>query len=688
MHIAGNSHSIDLTPGASALYDGMTSDGTMVYFTTADVPTGASDGDTSADIYRAGVSSSSATLTRVSTGTSGTGDIDFCDPAGNSFNFHGWNTIPGGPADCSVVAVGGGGGVASGGGSIYFLSPEQLDGGGVDGAPNLYLARPDSDPHFVTTLESGASSPLPPAVHNFKRSFGSFTNPAGVAIDHASGDVYVLDTLTGFPSGGFVTKFDSSGNVVTGFANNGVLDGSSAPTGPFAEAGSFGLPTEIAVDNDPSSPSYGDLYVPDLLNGVVDKFDSSGTYISQIPIGSGFPAAVAVDRTNGHVYVPSYFGDVSVFDANGNPVAPTSFPGPAFVPISIAVDSSGNSYITDTSKTEVYDSAGNDVKTLDANPSYGVAIDPSDDHIYVDEGNQVVEFDSSGAQVGTSFGSGHLSNSVGLGADSGRLVISNPGSSNVVEFDPPATPPGRAYDNPLVIDSVGESATPHTADFQTTPSGDYAVFPSVLSLDGSDFDSAGKYEVFRFDATAGQLDCTSCNPTDQSPATDASLASDGQSISDDGRVFFNTGEPLVLRDVNKKGDAYEWNERPELISSGTDSSDSGLLSISSDGTDAFFFTRETLAPNDTNGHLMKLYDARANGGFFTVPPPPPCVASDECHGPGSQPVPRAPVGTNAGSGGNLLACPKRKIKRHGRCVQRKHRHHSKRAAKARHGGAR
>ncbi len=38
--------------------------------------------------------------------------------------------------------------------------------------------------------------------------------------------------------------------------------------------------------------------------------------------------------------------------------------------------------------------------TLDANPSYGVAVDPSDNHVYVDEGNQVSEFDSSGNPVG------------------------------------------------------------------------------------------------------------------------------------------------------------------------------------------------------------------------------------------------------------------------------------------------
>ena len=41
-------------------------------------------------------------------------------------------------------------------------------------------------------------------------------------------------------------------------------------------------------------------------------------------------------------------------------------------------------------------------------------------------------------------------------------------------------------------------------------------------------------------------------------------------------------------------------------------------------------------PEDENGDAMKIYDARANGGFPTDPPPLPCQASDECHGPGTR----------------------------------------------------
>ena len=126
----------------------MTSDGSEVYFTTADKLS--SDNDTSADIYRADVGSSSATLTRVSTGT-GAGDTDLCNPSANLGGPH-WNTV-GASANCGAVAFSGGSAVAADDGTIFFLSPEKLDGSGTQDEPNLYVKRPGSAPHFVGTLD-------------------------------------------------------------------------------------------------------------------------------------------------------------------------------------------------------------------------------------------------------------------------------------------------------------------------------------------------------------------------------------------------------------------------------------------------------------------------------------------------------------------------------------------------------
>jgi hypothetical protein len=698
LHTAGVPESIDLTPGATdgALYGGMSEDGSVVYFTTKDALTTATeqDTDTSADVYRDEIDGQSATLTRVSTGTGGAGDTDACDPAANSYNTQNWNVIRGGPTDCSAVAIGGG---VSGDGSAYFLSPERLDGNGIDGAPNLYLAQPGASPRFVATLESSANKPLKAGAHAFLGSFGSFSNPEGVSIDSATGDFYVFDTdsTEGTP-GAYVQKFDSAGNPIASFGSGGKIDGSESPTGEFLEYGEgailgfpVGVPLQIAVDNDPTSPSYRDLYVADIEHGVIDKFDPSGAYVSQTT-SSVIPTGIAVDAANGDLYAVGLFGEVEVQHANGAP--PTTFSTTAgFAPNGIAVDSVGNSYITNGIETSVYDSSGNFVKTLDPNPSYGVTVDPADDHVYVDEGGQVVEFDAAGSQV-TTIGSGTLSGSIGLDVHAGRMVVSNGAIGKVSVFGAATTPPDPGYNSPLVIDSVRDSGSRHPEEFQLALDGQDAVFTSTLPITG--FDSHSNYEVYRYSAGEDDLFCVSCSPTGSRPTGDASLPS-GLALTDDGRVFFTTSEALTLRDSNEKKDAYEWEEgEQELISTGTSENDSSLLSVSPDGRNAFFFTRQKLAPQDENGNTVRLYTAREEGGFEFGPPSFQCAASDECHG-ASTPA-AAPLGaaTTAGTPGQFEAekstrCAKGKVRRKGRCVRRHaQRGHQHKRARAERGGGR
>jgi hypothetical protein len=107
-----------------------------------------------------------------------------------------------------------------------------------------------------------------------------------------------------------------------------------------------------------------------------------------------------------------------------------------------------------------------------------------------------------------------------------------------------------------------------------------------------------------------------------------------------------------------------------------------MLGATSDGKDAFFFTREKLVGNDFNGEAMKLYDAREGGGFFELPEEKPCAASDECHGPSSQAAPAPQIGTFHGEGGQFKErgrkpCRKGFVRRHGKCVKRHHRHHKR-----------
>ncbi len=78
--------------------------------------------------------------------------------------------------------------------------------------PTSTSQAPAPPPHFVRTLESSANAPLPPSVHTFLYSFGTFTNIAGTAIDHSNGDVYVMDIHQDFGSAD-VLKFDFAGHT-------------------------------------------------------------------------------------------------------------------------------------------------------------------------------------------------------------------------------------------------------------------------------------------------------------------------------------------------------------------------------------------------------------------------------------------------------------------------------------------
>ncbi len=265
-----------------------------------------------------------------------------------------------------------------------------------------------------------------------------------------------------------------------------------------------------------------------------------------------------------------------------------------------------------------------------------------------------------------------------------------------------------------VLDSLAQAGKPHSADFQLTPSGRFAAFTSVLSLTG--YENAGFSEVYRYDAAAhggeGGLGCASCNPTNAAAVGGSGLASNGLSLTESGQVFFNSNDVLALRDTDNLQDVYEWEPLGtgsceaggptystlfqsclSLISSGTSPFPSSLLSASENGTDVYFFTHDSLAPQDHNGPLTKIYDARSDGGFFELSQSPPCASSEECHGAGS-PAPSPPqIGTvlktsegNAPAAPQPPKCRKGFARAHGRCVKKHVRaHHRKGKRGHRHG---
>ena len=423
MDVNNAQKSIAITPsgGEGVLFDGMTEDGSKIFFSSEEHLTGEDEEHSGPSIFMWEEGHPLALMSKGdNAGNPGeAGNTATCEPSGNSKHEH-WNTA-GTQANCGVVGIGGGRGVASQSGTVYFLSPEQLDGSadGVNGSPNLYVAQPGQPPKFVTTLESSSNAPLPEARRPFLRSFGPFTKPTGVAIG-PEGNAYVLD-LTGAEIGGLVEKVSPSGYLVTSFGENGKINGSETPAKSFSEYGPSNIATELAVDRDPTSSSFGDLYVPDVLNGVVDKFSPTGKYLSQIAVA--YPTGVAVDPTTGNLYVAQGLGGefvVRVFDSSGNPM--TSFETLPF-PTGLAVNSNGTVYVVtgggilgeagttesyEPSKTSPLEYKSSEGRQFDVHPSFGVAVDAADNRVYIDEGTQINEFSQAGSQIGVPFGSAFL----------------------------------------------------------------------------------------------------------------------------------------------------------------------------------------------------------------------------------------------------------------------------------------
>ena len=215
---------------------------------------------------------------------------------------------------------------------------------------------------------------------------GQISSSVGIAVNDTTGDVYVVDG-----GNNRVEYFSSTG------AYEGQFNGSGAPTGSFLS------PTYIAIDNDPESPSFEDVYVVNSGNEVLDKFNSTGKYEGQLTtsLGGGVKG-IATDSTGdlwvwgGRCFVEA-FGNglanerISGFPSTACEVENESRPG-------FAVDSNDTLY-TDATFLGIskLNSAGVvQVRTF-APQAEGVAVDLSTNEVYIDQsGNSIERFSADG----------------------------------------------------------------------------------------------------------------------------------------------------------------------------------------------------------------------------------------------------------------------------------------------------
>ncbi len=245
------------------------------------------------------------------------------------------------------------------------------------------------------------------------------------------------------------------------------------------------------------------------------------------------------------------------------------------------------------------------------------------------------------------------------------------------------------------------------ARIQVTPSGRYGAFITNSQLTAYEVEAEDGVcsenffgptsgpqcaEMYRYDLQEDELVCVSCNQSGGPPSNDVEGSQNGIFITEDGRAFFSTDDPLIERDTNGATDVYEYvSSRPQLITSGAGQNDSnenpaspaGLVGVSNDGTDVYFATFDTLVEEDENGSFLKFYDARTNGGFARAAEVAPCAAADECHGTGTAEV-VAPVVTSTSSlsvQGNAKKHKKKKHKKKHKKKKHKKKHKKKKHKK-------
>jgi hypothetical protein len=301
-------------------------------------------------------------------------------------------------------------------------------------------------------------------MHEFGKSFGGegagegqLSHPGALAVNEATGDVYVIDR-----GNGRVEIFNSTGAYL------GQFNGSESPTGAFSwpeHIRNVSAQGGIAVDNsnDPLDPSAGDVYVVDMGHLVIDKFTASGTYIGQIKGRSpGLPfseengnelAGVAVDSigvlwvlpaNSGHSNVLYRFNDVLANEFVGELEPKFEFGEQSFNlgDIGFAFDSEGNVYLghhtseSDFTVPAKFNSAGTMLaREVDGEETTGLAVDRSDNDVYVDNETAVGAFGSSGSPI-ERFGSAQLHDSEGVAVNSstGTVYVSDATSNTVDVF--------------------------------------------------------------------------------------------------------------------------------------------------------------------------------------------------------------------------------------------------------------
>jgi uncharacterized repeat protein (TIGR02543 family) len=265
--------------------------------------------------------------------------------------------------------------------------------------------------------------------HHFETYFGeSLENPEALAVDEATGDVYIIETNTGCvsryhgsqgPEALTADEFPATGtNKLCGFAYD-------RPSG-----------AQVAVDNSGTSTD-GTIYVTSPFGGGIHEYDREGNFITTLPSeGGAEQCGVAVDG-EGDVMDGTYYGGLEEFKhddpVESNDYVHTTYQGPV---CEVAFDGlEGNRYasfwyngpLVKTPTGEFYGFVMNEESTA----PYG---DPVNNDLYVDEGQTIAGF-SEGGQLFERFSAASTeSRGVAIDHQTGALYASDTPKGRIAVF--------------------------------------------------------------------------------------------------------------------------------------------------------------------------------------------------------------------------------------------------------------
>jgi DNA-binding beta-propeller fold protein YncE len=345
----------------------------------------------------------------------------------------------------------------------------------------------------VMTLS--VSSALASRGHAFSKSFApeeahALSDPAGVAVNEATGDVYVVDK-----GNNRVEYFNATGIFQGEFNGSGLLGEGEAAGSGLGEVptGEFDEPQTIAVDNScvllglaepackTADPSNGDVYVVDAKHLVVDKYTAGGQYVGQISENQTGRFIERLDgvavNAQGAVFVLREGKEIdrySNLEANviqGHTTIEGLEPLEHLVP-GFAVDGEGNFYVRASLGTDFVgriakiSSSGKPLnQEVDPEKSPGIAVNQRNSSAVIDNVTTLGVFDPSGIELerlGEEAGAHHLTSGAGVAVNASpgteSIYAADAATGEVVVFGP-VLPSAPTAENESASEISSEAAT-------------------------------------------------------------------------------------------------------------------------------------------------------------------------------------------------------------------------------------